>query len=462
MRTDEAAEGEADRRYMIVSADDHAGPRPARFFREFCPPQYLDTFDSYCRELDALKQHREELIDQARARIAAGNATVRDYSFDLHGLCRDCEGHHDPAVRLRDMDADGVAAQVIFAGGQNDTELPWSGFGWNAGPSSVDPKMREAAYHMWNEWIVEYCKAAPARLHGVMQTPIWDIDAAVREVEWCAERGIHVVNLPAPREDYPTYTDLAYEPFWAACQSANATLATHAGASAPFAPDVRRHQVLAAAEFHWYGNRGLAHLILGGVFERYPGLKYVLTEQRVDFAPMMVKHLDSLYDNIAASNELPRDDLRGGILTQSPILFNEGPPILSVDPTDADSLPKRPSEYWRDHCYLSGSFLAPFEIALRHEVGLGNLMWGSDYPHSEGTFPDTMVSLRHTFAGIPTDEARQILGENAIGVYHLDREELRAIADRIGPRPSQLDVPVKADEIPAGRNWAFRNDGNFS
>ena len=448
--------------YIVVSTDDHAGPRPSRFLREYCPSEYITQFDEFCRDQDQLAVARRELIADARRRIANGDPTIRDLSLDLHGKCRDCEGHHDPNVRIRDMDADGVAAQIIFAGGQNDTELPWSGFGWNAGPTGSDPKMRQAAYRMWNQWIADYVSVAPDRLLGVMQVPIWDVAAAVREVEWCARSGLRVVNLPAPREDYLPYTDLSYEPFWAACEDVGATLATHAGASAPYEPDTRRRDLLYAAEFHWYGSRGLHQLIFGGVFERYPGLHFVLTEQRVDFAPGAIRHMDSIYDNIMAADEFARDQPRGGVLTQANILFNENVKVVSNDPSDADPLPRRPSEYWRDHCFLSGSFLAPFEVGLRHDVGIGNLMWGSDYPHSEGTWPDTMVSLRHTFAPIPEDEARRILGENAIPVYHLDRDVLRAIADRIGPRPQELAVPLAPHEIPVGKNWAFREMGNFT
>ena len=87
---------------------------------------------------------------------------------------------------------------------------------------------------------------------------------------------------------------------------------------------------------------------------------------------------------------------------------------------------------------------------------------GSDCPHSEGTWPDTAISLRRTFADVPSDEARMILGDNAISVYRHDRAVLRQIADRIGPRPADLAVPLRPDEVPQGRNWAFRCDGNVS
>lgn len=442
-------------RYLIVSTDDHAGPRPSQYLREYCPSKYLDQFDEYCKEQDALAAQRDALIEESRRRIEAGTATVRDLSLDMLGKNRECQGHHDVNVRLRDMDADGVAAQVIFAGGQNDTELPWVGFGWNAGPSDND-ELRRASYRMWNAWLADYIAAAPERLIGVMQIPIWNVEKAVEELYWGAERGLKVVNLHAPRQDYPFYTDLVYEPFWSACEEVGAALATHAGASAPYERNTRKVNLLYLSEMHWYGNRGLPQLIFGGVFDRHPTLKYVLTEQRVDFAPSMIAHLDSLYENRTVQVKGAYDDPAGGIIAP------DWP--TEPDPSDPDPIYelRRPSEYWRENCFLSGSFLAPFEVKLRHEVGVGNLMWGSDYPHSEGTWPHTDIALRNTFGDVPEHETRMILGENAIGVYGLDRAKLREVADRIGPTPEDLRRPVDPAEIPAGRSWAFRQTGNFS
>jgi predicted TIM-barrel fold metal-dependent hydrolase len=439
--------------YLIVSADDHAGPRPSKFLRDYCPKQYLEQFDEACAATDAVARLHDQMVAESRQRIADGKATVRDLSLDMLGKNRDCAGHYDPHVRLRHMDADGVAAQVIFAGGQNDTELPWVGFGWNAGPKQ-DRELRQASYRMWNRWISEFVSVAPERLFGVMQIPIWDVSAALEELEWSVNAGLRVVNLHAPREDYPPYIDHVYEPFWAACAEAGAILATHAGASAPYDRTNRQTNLLYLAEMHWYGNRGLPQLIFGGVFERYPNIKFVLTEQRVDFAPMLVTHLDSLYDN-RTSQQHPAADGGGIIAPDWPSEFE------ASDPEGLETL-RRPSEYWHENCYLSGSFLAPFEVALRHDVGIGNLMFGTDYPHCEGTWPDTKVALRNTFGSVPEDETRRILGENAIGVYHLDPVALRAIADRIGPRPEDLRIPVSPDEIPVGRSWAFREHGNFS
>jgi hypothetical protein len=105
--------------------------------------------------------------------------------------------------------------------------------------------------------------------------------------------------------------------------------------------------------------------------------------------------------------------------------------------------------------------MAPFEVALRHQVGVANLTWGSDYPHMEGTWPYTRLSLRHTFAGVPEHETRMILGDNAVRAYHLDVDVLRPVADRIGPTPEELNTPLAPGEFPVDRGYAFREHSTF-
>jgi predicted TIM-barrel fold metal-dependent hydrolase len=165
------------------------------------------------------------------------------------------------------------------------------------------------------------------------------------------------------------------------------------------------------------------------VARRHPGLKIVFTEQRVEWVPQTLRDLDSLY------------------------LSDMGP---------QQTLPKRPSQYWAEHCYLSGSSLAPFEVAVRGQVGLTNLMWGSDYPHTEGTWPYTRLAMRYALCQAPEDDVRHIIGENAIPVYGLDVEALRPVAQRIGPTPEEIATPLEANEFPELRGHAFRQNGAFS
>jgi hypothetical protein len=83
-------------------------------------------------------------------------------------------------------------------------------------------------------------------------------------------------------------------------------------------------------------------------------------------------------------------------------------------------------------------------------------MWGSDYPHYEGSYGNTDLCLRQTFAGLPVDDVRKILGENALALFDIDRDKLRAIADRIGPDPADVDRPLDPSEVPDVTGCAFR------
>ncbi|HWE68166.1 MAG TPA: amidohydrolase family protein [Acidimicrobiales bacterium] len=441
--------------YVVVSTDSHAGPNPERYLRPYCPEQYLAEFDEYCR---LARVGADRTIAHVRAGRSGDKTdpTLRELGMEATVRCIECEGHHDPHARLRDMDTSGIAAEVVFAGGQNFEELPFMGKGWNAGVAGFSGELRSAAGSIWNRWLAEYVSVSPERLVGVLQTPVWDVDLAVREVEWGAERGLRVVNLPAPRADFPAYTSLVYEDLWAACDAVGAVLVTHSGGGEePLGIKERRGGFLHIVENHWLGNRGLAQLIFGGVFHRHPGLRYVLTEQRVEFAPELIRHLDSAYEA-----GMRTDRTGGGLVPAAPFLYGES----DVDPDErsGDALPRHPSDYWRDNCLLSGSFLAPYEVALRHEVGLGNLMWGSDYPHIEGTWPHSRESIRRTFSPVPEGETRLILGETAIGVYGFNRSALVPVAAQIGPTPAEVAVPLTPDEIPLGRGGAFREFGSYA
>jgi predicted TIM-barrel fold metal-dependent hydrolase len=139
-----------------------------------------------------------------------------------------------------------------------------------------------------------------------------------------------------------------------------------------------------------------------GVFERHPDLRFVLTETGCSWILETLRLLEFKFD-------LPYFQH-----------FNK-------------ELKLRPTEYFQRNCALGASFLPPHEAKDRHAIGLEKLMWGSDYPHLEGTWPHTMDSLRKTFAAMPEDETRKILGGNALANFGFDAEQLAAVAEKVGP-----------------------------
>jgi predicted TIM-barrel fold metal-dependent hydrolase len=414
------------RRYLVVSGDSHAGPSLEHHLRPYCEKKYLEQFDEFAKAVREL-----QLAEFKLAVDAQSDPTRTQLGLEALARTKSCAGQQDPDARLRDMDADGIAAEVIFAGGMNDEVLPFVGFGTGVGPADIAPELRAEGCRIWNRWLADFVSVAPERLIGVMQIPIWDLDAAIEELEWGRQAGLRVANHPAPRPDFPAYNEDGYERYWAACEVLETPLACHSGGGEqPLGMKGRAAYSVFLAEVHWMSRRALWQMIFGGVFDRHPGLKLVFTEQRVAWASETLRDLDSIY--------------------------------LSTNRRDPERPERRPSEYWTSNCAICASFLAPFEAAMRHEIGLENLHWGSDYPHVEGTWPRTRLALRNGFAGIPEKDARVILEENPLRLYGLDVNALRPVADRIGPTPEELSIGLEPDEIPDFRSYAFREIGDYA
>jgi hypothetical protein len=108
----------------------------------------------------------------------------------------------------------------------------------------------------------------------------------------------------------------------------------------------------------------------------------------------------------------------------------------------------KPSEYWARQCHLGSSFIRPNEVAMREAVGVDRIMWGSDFPHLEGCWPYSRDHLRLAFAGVPEPEVRAMVGANAARVYGFDLDALGGLADRYGPSPDDVGVPLVPTDIP--------------
>ena len=108
-----------------------------------------------------------------------------------------------------------------------------------------------------------------------------------------------------------------------------------------------------------------------------------------------------------------------------------------------------PTEYFQRNFWAGASFLRPSESPLRYEIGVDRLMWGADYPHSEGSYPYTTEALRAAFADCPPSETKQMLETTAAHVYRFDLDALRQIGNRIGPTVADVRVPLDPADYPA-------------
>ena len=167
---------------------------------------------------------------------------------------------------------------------------------------------------------------------------------------------------------------------------------------------------------------------MSGVFERFPGLKFVMTEQGASWLPPTLARMDGIHDSMVRGRigELPANAV----------------------------LPHKPSDYFKRNCFLGASFPSPGEVATFAEIGLDKVMWGSDYPHNEACSPLSRESLRHSFAGWGEADLRKVLSENQAHVYGFDLDALAVIAERIGPTVDEVATPL--DVVPDHQSPAFQ------
>jgi hypothetical protein len=163
------------------------------------------------------------------------------------------------------------------------------------------------------------------------------------------------------------------------------------------------------------------------VFERHPALQYTTTETGSAWIVDTLAELDSFFDRMKA----------GGQGSEA---------IFGAATVAGMSL--RPSEYYQRQCHLGSSFLRPIECAMRHQIGVDQIMWGSDYPHVEGSYPYTRQHLRRTFSGVDPDEVQRMVGGNAAKLYGFDVDLLRPLADRFGPTVAEVMAPLAYEEVP--------------
>jgi len=156
----------------------------------------------------------------------------------------------------------------------------------------------------------------------------------------------------------------------------------HGGQGGPALGDYPATMMMRFLEFGWYSQRPLVRLVFSGALERHPRLRLVFTEAGNGWVPSALGELDRYYDQVLDA------------------------PAGSVEAHFGDftraNVPRRPSEYWARQCHLGASSMSPGDWPSARVAGVDHVMWGSDYPHLEGTYPFTAESLRFTFAGIDT------------------------------------------------------------
>ncbi len=415
-------------RYTIISADGHAGLK-CEGYRPYLDSRFTPQFEEFlaereARRADALKMNYDYIM---------GWETEHE-----EGL----QGAWDAGVRDKELDADGVSGEVIFADSDAVTgmESPPFGAGLSAG-TIEDPELAFAGARAHNRFLVDLCADNPVRRAGIALVPIChDIDRAVAEIEWVGQQpGIRGIMVPTMWHHRLPYNNPAYDPVWAACQEYNLPVHCHSG-EAPQA-EYGDNVGIYLAEVVWWTARPAAHLLFSGAFERFPGLKFVVTEAAAYWVPDMKWKWDQYFG--------------GGHTTKKMVAMMKG------------KISKLPSEYFGTNIFVGASTMSKEEIRRRHLIGTDVVMWGTDYPHPEGTWPNTVERLKKDFCDVPVVDTVAMLGETAARCYGMDMEALGTIAAKVGPSPEDLgqdptNLTSPPELVSAGRWWIDEYQATFT
>jgi predicted TIM-barrel fold metal-dependent hydrolase len=405
-------------RLVLISADGHAGP-PVAEYREYVDPEFRDEFERFVPAREAWRVERNRqmgLQDDDELVHALFGPEMVDVYLGQEAIKRGgALGVYDSDVRNAELEAEGIAAEVLFADFQNGNEPPWGA----AFPfPDTNPTLRLAGARAFNRWLADFCAQLPGRRGGVAVVQPHDIETAVGEVKWVKEAGLASVMLPTGDWDLLGYHDPFFDPLWAACIEQNLPVTFHSGGT-PWEGYGPHSMWVTKMEFMWWARRPLWQLVFGGVFERFPELRVAFTEQGADWIPSMLERMDEQYGS----------PFERGITEH-----------LSLSPTG----------YWQRNCYVGASFMSRAECDVRERIGVDRIMWGADYPHIEGTWPHSLGALREAVNGCTPDEVRMMASTTAAEVYGFDLAALQPVADRIGPTLDDLVTP----ETPAPATYS--------
>jgi predicted TIM-barrel fold metal-dependent hydrolase len=390
-------------RYVVISADGHAG-NEIHAYREYLDARFVADFDTW----------------------------VADYVVPFPELLGpDASRNWDSDRRRAETEADGIAAEVLFP---NTVPPFYPKSSLTARPPVTDTRdleLRWAGLRAHNRWLADFCNDLPGRRAGIAQILLADVDAAVDEIRWAHAAGLRGgVLLPGapPGSGLAPLHSPVYEPIWAVCEELGMPVNHHSGSAVPPSDEQPIDKVIFLLEVTWWAHRAFSHLVFGGVLERHPRLELVLTEQGTGWIPDELARLDYFFERMRSAT---------------------GSQEVEWGRDVVGSLSLKPSEYWARQCHVGSSFIRPTEVPLRHRIGVDRIMWGSDYPHKEASFPYSHEALRLSFAGVEEGEVRAMVGENAAKVYGFDLDALAPVAARIGPSVSDTARPLPVDEIPA-------------
>src|ERR1700733_14871060 len=293
-------------------------------------------------------------------------------------------GCFDVHERIKDMNAGGVLASMNFPS--------FPGFSARLFAACRDKELALAVLRAYNDWhIDEWCGSYPGRFIPMALPILWDPELCAHEVRRVAAKGCHSLTFtenPAALK-YPSFHDPSWDPLWAALSDEQVVLSIHLGSSgqlAVTAPDAPVDVMITLQPMNICS--AASDLLWSRVIKNFPDIRIALSEGGTGWIPYFLDRVDRTYE-------------------------------MHHKWTGQDFGAKLPSEVFREHfltCFISD----PIGMQLRHQIGIDNIAWECDYPHSDSSWPHAPEELADVAAVVPDDEMEKITWANACRWYSFD------------------------------------------
>lgn len=376
---------------ILISVDDHL-VEPPHMFDAHIPERYRAQAPKIVR-----KQNGSDvwIFDGAEIPNIGLNAVAgrpkEEYGIEPTAFDEMRPGCWDIDERIKDMNGGGLLGSMCFPS--------FPGFSGRVFATADDKDMAIAVLRAYNDWhIDEWCGAYPGRFIPMALVPLWDPELAAEEVRRVAAKGVHSITFtenPATL-GYPSFHSAHWDPLWAACSDQDVVLSIHLGSSGKLAitaADAPIDVMITLQPMNIC--QAAADLIWSRIPKHFPNLKIALSEGGTGWIPYFLDRLDRTYDmhhlwtGQNFGDQLPSDVFRKHFLT----------------------------------CFISD----PVGIQLRNLIGIDNIAWECDYPHSDSSWPAAPEELATVAAGVSDEDLARIGYQNAMRWYSFDPFQHRAV-----------------------------------
>ena len=369
---------------ILVSVDDHV-IEPANMFDRHISARYRDRAPRMVKNSagDDMWAFEGAMLPNIGLNAVAGRPP-EEYGFEPTRLSQMRDGCHDVDARVADMNANGVLASMCFPS--------FPSFAGKLFTQTEDKALSADVVRAYNDWhIHEWAGAHPGRFIPLALMPMWDARLSAEEVRRMAGLGCHAMSFSANPVDFglPSIHMPFWQPLWEACSETGTVLCMHigTGGAMPFAsPQMTIDASIAATPISIVNTA--ADWLFSQVLRDYPDLKLALSEGGIGWIPYFLERCDYTYAHHHAW-------------------------------THQDFGDKQPSDVFREHmltCFIDDAA----GIRLRDEIGIENITWECDYPHSDCTWPRSPEILARSLGGVPDDEVDLITHGNAMRWFQLD------------------------------------------